>query len=65
MGGSSPEEPTPVFTSTFPELKGAEYATQAEVTAAEAEVIKTREAAAAKKAAEEAKAAAKVEQMLN
>ena len=53
MGGSSPEEPTPVFKSTFPELKGKEYATQEELAAAEAKVIEERQAAADKKAAEE------------
>ena len=50
MGGSSPEpvvEPTPVFKSTFPELKDKEYATQEELTTAEAEVTARRKDKAA------------------
>lgn len=61
FGGGGGGEAKPTYTSTFPELKGKTYSSEADKAAAEAAVVKEREAEAArKKAAEEAAEQAKI-----
>lgn len=61
-GGGDDDSATPTFTSTFPELKGKTYSTEAEKNEAEAAILKQREEEAARKALEEAQRQAWLEQ---